>query len=77
MPERTFTLTIRNITAIAKAENNKNIFRVEASLDNVPNLLRPGMEGIGKINAGNKSLLWIWTHATLDWLRLWVWSWSL
>jgi hypothetical protein len=76
MPERTFTLTIRNITAIAKAENNKNIFRVEASLDNVPNLLRPGMEGIGKINAGSKSLLWIWTHATLDWLRLWVWSWS-
>jgi hypothetical protein len=39
--------------------------------------LRPGMEGIGKIESGPRSLIWIWTHSIVDWLRLWVWSWWL
>jgi len=75
MPERNFQLTVQKITAIAKADNGGNIFRVEASLDTAPDLLRPGMEGIGKINAGRKNLLWIGTHQLIDWLRLWFWSW--
>lgn len=76
MPERKFMLTVQKITAVARADDKHNIFRVEASLDNAPELLRPGMEGIGKINAGRQNLLWIWTHELLDWLRLWIWSWS-
>lgn len=76
MPERKFNLMVQKITAIAEADNKKNIFRVEASLDHDPKLLRPGMEGVGKITAGRRSLLWIWTHELVDWLRLWVWSWS-
>lgn len=76
LPERKFNLMVQKITAVAEADNKKNIFRVEASLDHDPELLRPGMEGIGKITAGRRSLLWIWTHELVDWLRLWVWSWS-
>jgi RND family efflux transporter MFP subunit len=75
MPDRIFELTVQKITAVSKADNNKNIFRVEASLDHAPDLLRPGMEGIGKVNAGRQRLLWIWTHELVDWLRLWIWSW--
>jgi RND family efflux transporter MFP subunit len=75
MPERLLNLTVQKITAVAKADNGENIFRVEASLDNPPGLLRPGMEGVGKINAGRAKLLWIWTHEIVDWLRLWAWSW--
>ncbi len=75
MPENTFNLTVQKITAVAKTDNGENIFRVEANLDHAPELLRPGMEGIGKINAGRASLIWIWTHEMVDWLRLWFWSW--
>jgi len=75
MPSNTFELVVQKITAVAKTEDGKNIFRVEASLEKAPELLRPGMEGIGKINAGRASLLWIWTHEIADWLRLWLWSW--
>ena len=60
---------------LAKADDGANIFRVEASLDNPPELLRPGMEGVGKINAGQAKLIWIWTHEITDWFRLWLWSW--
>lgn len=77
IPAHNFQLTVQKITAVAKTDNGDNIFRVEASLNNAPDLLRPGMEGVGKINAGRASLLWIWTHELTDWLRLWVWSWWL
>jgi len=75
MPSQTFPLQVQKITAVAKTDSGKNIFRVEASLENAPELLRPGMEGIGKIAAGRASLLWIWSHDMLAWLRLWIWSW--
>ena len=29
----------------------------------------------GKIEAGERSLLWIWTHRFTDWLRLKSWEW--
>ena len=70
-----FPLTIERITAVAKAGNNANSFRVEASLQQAPDLLRPGMEGVGKIEIGRERLLWIWTREITDWIRLWVWSW--
>ena len=68
-------LKVERITSAAKAEDGANIFRVEASLPSAPAALRPGMEGIGKINAGRERLVWIWTHEIVDWFRLWVWSW--
>jgi len=68
-------LTVEKITVAAKAENGANIFRVEASLNQDTAQLRPGMQGIGKINAGRKQLIWIWTHEMTDWLRLWLWKW--
>jgi len=77
MPDRQFPLTIQKITAVAKAENGENNFRVEASLDNTKDLLRPGMEGIAKVNTGQKRLLWIWSHGLIDWLRLTFWSWRI
>ncbi|MFW5451375.1 MAG: efflux RND transporter periplasmic adaptor subunit [Methylophagaceae bacterium] len=75
MPDRKFPLRIEKITQVASAENGSNIFRVEAALPDTPKLLRPGMEGIGKINIGSNKLLWIWTHELRDWFKLWVWSW--
>jgi hypothetical protein len=33
------------------------------------------MLGVGKIDAGEHRLIWIWTHQLIDWLRLSLWSW--
>jgi multidrug resistance efflux pump len=75
LPNTKLPLTIENITAVSKADNGANIFRVEASLRNAPDILRPGMEGLGKVNAGRASLWWIWTHKIKDAIGLWLWSW--
>jgi hypothetical protein len=68
-------IRIERITSVAKAEDGANFFRVEASLPESTGILRPGMEGIGKINAGRERMVWIWTHEFIDWFRLWAWSW--
>jgi RND family efflux transporter MFP subunit len=75
LPNNKFALTVEKITAIANTEDGSNIFRVEATLPKAPELLRPGMEGIGKIEVGQKKLLWIWTHDLIAWIKLWLWSW--
>lgn len=75
LSDHEFPLTVEKITAASQAEDGANIFRVEASLGTATDLLRPGMQGVGKINAGQARLIWIWTHEITDWLRLWFWSW--
>ena len=64
------------VTPVAVAEDGRNFFRVEARVDpEHAKALRPGMEGIAKIETGPRRLLWIWTHAAMDWLRLLAWHW--
>jgi multidrug efflux pump subunit AcrA (membrane-fusion protein) len=75
LPEQKFPLRVEKITHVASIDADSNIFRVEASLVDMPKLLRPGMEGVAKIDAGQRPFLWIWTHELIDWLSLWVWSW--
>lgn len=69
-------LTITKITPVAAAQDGKNTFRVEASLDGgISARLRPGMEGVGKVSVGSRSLWWVITHGFTDWLRLTLWNW--
>lgn len=63
---------VRQIS-VATAEEGANLFRVEADLDGAPVRLRPGMEGVGKIDAGERSLLWITTRRLVDWVRVTWW----
>jgi multidrug efflux pump subunit AcrA (membrane-fusion protein) len=75
LSQQSLPIKVERITSVAKAEDGANFFRVEASLPESNGALRPGMEGIAKINIGRERMAWIWTHEFIDWLRLWVWSW--
>jgi len=75
LPGQTLPLTVERITPVSIAEDGRNFFRVEAHLDEPVPGLRPGMEGIAKIEVDRRRLIWIWTHSLTDWLRLWTWSW--
>ncbi len=77
MPGDPLPLTVERITPVSIAEEGRNYFRVEARLERPVETLRPGMEGVAKIEAGRRPLLWIWTHRLVDWFRLQVWSWGL
>ena len=74
LPESSLFLSVEKIIPVAVSHQEKNFFRVEARLDNPPKELLPGMRGIAKVSIGERSLLWIWTHAVVDRMRLWIWS---
>jgi RND family efflux transporter MFP subunit len=74
-PTRPLPFTVQKITPVSAAREGLNYFRVEAAMDQAPPQLRPGMEGVGKIDIAQRHLIWIWTHGAMDWLRLLVWSW--
>jgi RND family efflux transporter MFP subunit len=75
MPYDLQSFTVRQVTPISTPQDGRNFFRVEAELDHAAARLRPGMEGIGKVEVGERKLIWIWTHTLVDWLRLWAWKW--
>lgn len=77
MPDRRLAISVSRITPVAVQRDGRNVFEVEASIaGGPPPGLRPGMEGVGKVVVGERSLLWIWTHGFFDWLRLALWSWT-
>jgi multidrug resistance efflux pump len=68
-------LMVAKVTPVAAARDGKNLFRVEARLPQAPERLRPGMEGVGKVEVGKRSLWWVLTHSFTEWLSLALWSW--
>ncbi|HMA88401.1 MAG TPA: HlyD family efflux transporter periplasmic adaptor subunit [Burkholderiales bacterium] len=75
MPAHPMHLIVKQLTPVSTAQDGRNYFRVEAKLDDPSAHLRPGMEGVGKIETGRRRLIWIWTHSLVDWARLQVWKW--
>lgn len=68
--------TVSNVTAVAEQREGRNYFRVEAALaPGSHGALRPGMEGVAKVEVGERKLWWVWTHTLVDWLRLATWRW--
>ncbi len=72
-PDQKVGFVVERINPIAEVIDNQNVFRVQARLDEHREWMRPGMEGEAKIDAGQKSYLWIATHRLVDWLRLKLW----
>ncbi|MBI3898166.1 MAG: HlyD family efflux transporter periplasmic adaptor subunit [Gammaproteobacteria bacterium] len=75
MPDEALAIVVERITPVASTDAHANYFRVEAKLDKPLNYLRPGMQGIAKIDIDSRQLISIWTRSLINWLRLKWWSW--
>lgn len=75
LPGMAYRFTVTKVTPIAKAEEGRNFFRVEAALETVDDALRPGMEGVGKISIDRRRLVSIWTRDMFEWIELSLWKW--
>lgn len=75
MPNEEIALVVEKITPVSVIDQGRNYFRVEAGAKGAVEKLRPGMEGVGKIQVERRRLIWIWTHKLTHWVRMWVWSW--
>jgi len=73
-PNEFFDITVQRIEPAAVSDQAGNIFQVVCSFNNqVPQWFRPGMTGVSKIEAGKKTLFWVVSHRTFDFLRLKLW----
>jgi multidrug efflux pump subunit AcrA (membrane-fusion protein) len=80
VPERALRFTTTRVVPVAASADARNFFEVEATLDAAPQSegqalsLRPGLSGVARIQAGDRTVWWQLTHRLLNWLRLSVWS---
>jgi multidrug efflux pump subunit AcrA (membrane-fusion protein) len=75
LAHQSFPVHVTSVTPVATSADNRNTFRVEASVDDPDNALRPGMEGVGKITVGEGRLLYVWSRSLIDWVRVGLWKW--
>lgn len=77
LPDQSFPFSITEITPVSESKNNANLFRVEASLAELPTNFRPGMHGFAKIEVEPRAIGWIWTRSFVNWLRIQAWKYGL
>ena len=75
LPEQSIPFMVELVTPVSTPREGRNFFKVYARLQEMPEGLRPGMEGYGKVDAGQRNLVWIWTHELFDWISLQAWNW--
>jgi RND family efflux transporter MFP subunit len=74
-PHDPMTFTVTQVTPVSDPKEGRNTFRVEGELATTETRLRPGMQGVGKVEIGEARYIWIWTREITDWLRLTAWKW--
>ncbi len=73
-PQERFPVRVTRVEPAAVAKEKRNVFIAKASFTGgAAPWWRPGMSGAARLDAGQKTLLWLATHRTIDFLRLRLW----
>ncbi|MFO1100574.1 MAG: HlyD family efflux transporter periplasmic adaptor subunit [Xanthobacteraceae bacterium] len=75
LPDQVFPFVVNRITPVATAKEGSTFFAVEGRITTASERLRPGMEGVGKIDVDDRRLIWIWSRSVLHWLQIASWKW--
>ncbi len=73
-PKLKYPVRLVTIEPAAVPKTDGNVFLVRLAVDGGPQpWWRPGMSGLCKLNVEKRTLFWILTHRTVDFLRLKLW----
>lgn len=73
-PQETHQIRVFRMEPAAVPREEGNVFILHASFPGGPqNWWRPGMTGVAKLYIGERSLIWLMSHRTVDFLRLRLW----
>ena len=72
-PDQRINFVVERIEPVAEVVNQRNVFRVRATLDNTYPWMRLGMEGVARIHLGTRSRAWLWTRPIANWVRMKLW----
>lgn len=73
-PKQKHPIRVVLVEPVAKTADKGNVFVIRCEVTApVEDWWRPGMSGITKIDAGERTLFWIIFHRTIDFLRMFLW----
>ena len=72
-PGRKIKFLVEKINPIAEVDNQRNIFKVRVQLLKTYPGMRPGMEGVAKVDIGKRKYAWIWSRKVVNWIRMKLW----
>jgi hypothetical protein len=73
-PKLKFPVTIQTLEPAAVTKKGGNVFLVRLKPDHgAESWWRPGMTGLCKLSTDKRTLFWILTHRTVDFLRMKLW----
>jgi multidrug resistance efflux pump len=72
-PGHYIAFEVERVNPIAEIVKQRNVFKVRVRLNELYPWMRPGMEGVGKIDLGKRPYAWIWTRKIINWIRMKLW----
>lgn len=72
-PGEDYKFTISRLVPMSEAKDGDNIFKAYAVVHDPAPWMQPGLTGEARIDIERRSLLWVWTHRLVDWIRLKLW----
>lgn len=72
-PEVKIPVTVREIAAAAEVNEQQNVFKVKMAVQDKPEWLKSGMEGLVKVKHSEERLIWIWSRKMINWIRMKLW----
>lgn len=74
LPGSSFKAELEAVMPVAVSEQGRSAFQITAVIDGGANKLRPGMQGVGKVLIGERSLLWVYTHKMVELVQYYAWK---
>ncbi len=74
-PGRKLNFIVERINPVAEVNQHHNVYKVRVRFvhSDVPQWLKPGMEGIARVDVGEARYAWLWTHKLVNWVRMKLW----
>ncbi len=72
-PAQRIAFEVERVNPIAEVVKQKNVFKVRVKLLELYPWMRPGMEGVAKVDLAKKPYAWIWTRKIINWVRMKLW----
>jgi RND family efflux transporter MFP subunit len=75
-PQETFRGSVTVVSLQSQIERDQRVFYARVSVRNSEGMMRPGMQGVGKVSAGWRALGVVLLRRPVMWLYSLLWSWG-
>ncbi len=72
-PSEGFKFVVTRIVPVGEPKEGENVFKVYATIQDPAAWMHPGLAGDARVNIEKRTLVWMWTHRLIDWIKLKLW----